>query len=164
MRLNEGPTKSVARTVGHTRYPADDAFCEVELYAYLGVTLDRFLTFQPLLQSLLNKGRDAFSSFWGKAESLVLPIPLVASLIPNRVVTKTLYGVEFLIGIADAEGLLNRMQVTWARHVLGISGTRAGSTSLLLAACGWEQRLGTAVTLAQLLRLVPHLRALFGVT
>ena len=68
------------------------------------------------------------------AESLGLPLPLVASLIPNRAVTKTLYGVEFLIGIADAEGLLNRMQVTWARQVLGISGTRAGSTSLLLAA------------------------------
>ena len=77
------------------------------------------------------------------AESLGLPIPSVASLIPNRVVTNTLYGVEFLIGIADAEGLLNRMQVTWAMHVLGISATRAGSTSLLLAACGWEQRLGT---------------------
>ena len=108
-------------------------------------------------QSLLNQGRDVFSSLWGMAESLGLPIPLVVSLIPNRVVTKTLYGVEFLIGIADAERLLNRMQVTWARHVLGISGTRAGSTSLLLAACGWEQRLGTAVTLAQLLRLVPSL-------
>ena len=65
LRLKGGPTKSDALTVGHTRYPADGAFCEVELYTYLGVTLDRFLTFQPLLQSLLNEGRDVFSSFWG---------------------------------------------------------------------------------------------------
>ena len=89
MRLNEGPTKSAPLAVGHARYPADGRFCEVKLYTYLEVTLERFLTFQPLLQSLLNKGRDACTSFWGMAESLGLPLPLVVTLIPNRVATKT---------------------------------------------------------------------------
>ena len=71
-----------------------------------------------------------------------------------------LFGFEFCIGVVGAEATLNRLQVTWARHLLGFPNLRVGPWSILIAECGWPMRLGTkmferAILLKARIQLLP---------
>ena len=83
LRLNRGPGKTAALPIGSTRFPCDGPFTAVELFSYLGVTLDSHLLFEPHLQCLLHRSRDAFKVFWGNAMSLLLPLPSLHLLSSN---------------------------------------------------------------------------------
>ena len=90
--------------------------------------LDSQISFTPNLQMLLKRGRDSFKVFRGCDESLLLPLPVTASLVHNRIPSTALYGIEFLVCIAETESSFNRLQQSLAQSVLGIPGTRAASS------------------------------------
>ena len=142
LSFNLGANKTAALPVGDTRYVFTQVGA-VTTYPYLGVTMDQWMTFQSHLDMLLHRGRSSFMSFYGAAESLGLPVPVMAQLIPNRVQSKALYGIEFCIHVNAAEHSFNRLQIDWARNLLGVTGAKAGKWSILLAECGWQRRLGT---------------------
>ena len=99
------------------------------------------LSFQLLFSSLVARGRSAFAEFHGAAEAVGLLVPLRMVGTVLRVVPCVLYGIEFRIALSNAESSLNRLQVSWAKHILGFPESRAGS--LLVCECGWRMRLGT---------------------
>ena len=149
--FNVGPSKSAALPIGATCYDAEDPGAEingvrvgrVETYKYLGILVDRWLSFSPQLQYLLKRGRIAFAEFAGAAESMQLPFPLQAAAVMHRVAGNVLYGTKFAISAPSAELAFNRLQSEWARRLLRIDGRRAGAWPLLLSECGWVTRLGT---------------------
>ena len=168
--FNIGPTKSTVLPIGQSRY-VSDTLAAVETYCYLGVVLDRFLNFGAQLSSMLRKGHEAFLDFLGCSLSIYLPFPLQATAVTSRIGPVVLYGSEFCILVPDAMQKLNRLQATWARHLLGFPQSRAGAVAWLVAECGWQRRLGTrmyerAVLLkarAQLLPLGHPTRILLGI-
>ena len=102
--FNVGPSKSAALPIGATWYDAEDPGVaikgvrvgRVEAYHYLGVLVDRWLSFAPQLQHLLKRGRTAFAEFAGAAESLQLPFPLQAAAVMQKVAGNVLYGIDIL--------------------------------------------------------------------
>ena len=142
--FNTGPSKSAVLPIGVSRY-VSDTLAPVEQYTYLGVVLDRWLSFSAQLAYLVRKGREAFLDFLGCALSIFLPMPLQACAVSSRIEPVVLYGCEFCIQAPDAERTLNRLQSSWCRHLLGFPESRAGSTIFLVAECGWRRRLGTTM-------------------
>ena len=101
----------------------------VDIYLYLGVLLDVGLCFAPHLNAMIGRGWAAFNSLLGAAYSHSLPMPLQASAIPSRVEQAALFGIEFCIGLCNAESRLNRMQAGWAKAILGIRDCPQGHFS-----------------------------------
>ena len=102
----------------------------VEHYRYLGVILDRLLTFKHHFASLLARGASAFDDFLGAANSLGLPVPLQAAAIPTRIASSILYGLEFCVTLPSAESDLNRLQANWAKSLLGCRGCSTRSLAI----------------------------------
>ena len=132
----------------------------MDTYPYVGVLLDRHLSFQGHLPQLLSRGWDTFNSFLGAADSTGLPVPMQAESIPLRIEAVALYGIEFCIGLSGAESALNRMQAGWAKALLGCRDAVDGRWAFLICECGWQFRLGTrmferAVMLKARLQLLP---------
>ena len=151
-KLNIGATKSAVMGPMFSDPPLPDegAPCymgkripPVLQYKYLGVILDRMLMFGAHFAYLLARGRDAFSDFIGTARSLGLPIPLQAAAIPPRIASVVFHGLEFCISVPGAELGLNRLQVDWAKELLGCGGARGGPWPIWVTECGWPRRLGT---------------------
>ena len=65
----------------------------VQSYKYLGVLIDKHLSFDPALQRILAIGYDAIDTFVGTSNSIALPIPFQASYVPSRVASQVLYGI-----------------------------------------------------------------------
>ena len=107
------------------------------------MTLDHWLRFQIYFAKQLAIGMYAFLELVWCAESLALPLPLIAVLIPLRLEGIILYRLEFCIAVPGAISALNRLQAELAKHVLGIPGCREGAWCLVIAECGWTWRLGT---------------------
>ena len=95
-------------------------------YPYLGALLDLKLTYAPHLATMLSRGQDAFNCLLMNAFCQGLPLPFQAGVIPTRVETAALYGLELCIGIPNAQHALNKMQASWARSLLGVSSDRHG--------------------------------------
>ena len=76
--FNVGVTNSAAMPIGTTHIDAEESglllasmsLPRVELYKYLGVFLDRALSFEPQLKYLVQRGHQAFREFVGVADSL----------------------------------------------------------------------------------------------
>ena len=157
--FNHGLAKSAVLVIGQTRY-VSAVLCQVELYTYLGVIIDRWFLFQVQANALFAKGRDAFLEFYGYSESIFLPFPLQAAAILSRIEGVTLFGIESTIAVPGAGATFNRLQAGWARHLLGFPRRREGRQSLVIAECGWTRRLGTkmlerAVLLKARVQLLP---------
>ena len=158
--FNVGPSKSAALPIGRTFLDHDVGglsldscpLPKIESYRYLGVLIDRHLSFNGQLLAILGKGRRAFEDFFGCASSIDLPFPILSAAVPQRVVANVRYGLEFVVAVEGAESALNRMQVVWARTLLGLRGHRVGLWPFLVAECGWSMRLGT-IMLEQALML-----------
>jgi len=142
--FNHGPEKTAILGIGGTRV-VSDSLVHVGTYRYLGVLLDQYLTLEPHLQSNLARANKAYLQLHGSILSACLPVPLLAAAVPLRVVPVALYGIEFCIATSGAEAGLNRMQVSWAKHVLGFGTSRAGIWSFVVRECGWSRRLGTCM-------------------
>ena len=115
----------------------------VDLYRYLGVLIDVALSSEPHFKSMLSRGWAAFNSLLGAAYGHQLPMPVQAAAIPSRVEQSALYGLELCISVPHAELRLNRMQVGWAKALLGIRDCPQGKWFVLVAESGWAMRLGT---------------------
>ena len=92
---------------------------------------------------MIARGWVAFNSFLGSAYSHRLPFPVQAVEIPNRIESVCLHGIELCVLTKSAESHLNRMQVGWAKALLGIRSCMEGTWLCLMAECGWVCRLGT---------------------
>ena len=95
--------------------------------------------------------------------SLGLPTPLIASGVIIHVQSAILYGLEFCILIDGAASALNRMQVGWAKAVLGCRYAAEGAWPIWLCECGWDRRLGTlmyerAIMLLARLQVLPSMQ------
>ena len=143
-RFNHGPQKSAILPIGHTRV-VTDVLVSVVVYKYLGVLIDQWLTFSAHFKSLLSRGQAAFAELLGAAESCHLPVPVRMAAIPVRIEPIVLYGIEFCLGVPNAVKSLNQLQVSWAKSLLGISMSRAGTWPFLICECGWTRRLGTSM-------------------
>ena len=81
----------------------------------------------------------------------MLPMPVQAAAIPGRVEQSALFGMEFCIDVRGALHQLNRMQVGWAKALLGIRDCPQGQWSFLVVECGWTVRLGTRMIMRAIL-------------
>ena len=132
--FNVGPSKSAAMPIGDTFFDHElpglalngCSLPRTESYKHLGVLLDRHLLFVNQLNVILAKGRRTFEDFFGCASSLDLPFPVMASAVPLRVIANLRYGLEFVITVDGVETALNRLQVGWARSLLGLRGYQTG--------------------------------------
>ncbi|CAE8605722.1 unnamed protein product [Polarella glacialis] len=115
----------------------------VATYRNLGVLLDANLSFEPRLTELCRLGAALCGEVLQTARAGCFPLQAHAAQIPVRVETVVLFGAELLLEIDRAEGVLNRMQHSWARSVLGCGAHGRAKGLLAVAQCGWTVRLGT---------------------
>ena len=151
-RFNVGPGKTAAlgplgadssSLFPFTAYYFDQLLPTTDCYPYLGALIDIGLLFVSHLSMMLSRGQHTFNAFLGNSFCHGLPFPLQASVIPARVEAAALYGLELCIRTVGAEHQLNKLQVSWAKTLLGIQYSREGAWPILLAECGWHRRLGT---------------------
>ena len=115
----------------------------VQEYKHLGVLLDRYFTFEPHFRQLLGRMDSSFRKMIGAVNSMKLPFVVASSSVPIRVESAGMLGLAFCINVPGAEAALNRLQVDWARTVLGIHGYLQGYWPFLISEVGWKYRLGT---------------------
>ena len=70
-----------------------------------------------------------------------------------------LFGLEICVSVPGAESALNKMQIGWSKHLLGIGDCRQGLHAFLIAECGWSGRLGTTMLLRAIM-LKPRIQFL----
>ena len=75
----------------------------VEVYKYLGVFIDRLLSFELQLKYLFQRGRQAFLAFNAVTHALLFPFPMQAAAFPCRVESCVAYGIEFAALAPGAE-------------------------------------------------------------
>ena len=66
---------------------------------------------------------------------------LVASLVPQRVETVSLYGIAFCFEVPGAERSLHNLQTSWAKRILGVNGFQEGVGHFLTQEVGWHRTL-----------------------
>ena len=70
------------------------------------------------------------------AESVGLPIPVVATQITERLVPLVLFACEVLVLAPSAERSLIRLQASWAKRLLGVARYIDLRATLSIVQCG----------------------------
>ena len=124
--------------------PASVPGCnDTQLRRILGVVVDAELTFKPLLAEVMSRGRTLFSKFFFAAETGGFSVPIMAAQVPLRVESAVLFAGAILATVPGAILALNRLQVEWARRILGCHSGPQVKWWIVIAQCGWARRLGT---------------------
>ena len=142
-KFNYSPGKTAGMSLGSAPIEIDVGCDVVTTRNLLGILVDDALTFKPLLAKTLATGGSLFEQFYYTAMSSGFSLPVAAAQVPLRIEPALLYAAALLAGVGGAETALNKLQVTWARRILGCSAGPHMKWSLLVAQCGWAMRLGT---------------------
>ena len=116
----------------------------------MGVRFEKVLQFDHFLDILLKKMDTAFQKLVGATLSKQMPWLFSAACVPERV-ESVAFGLVFCINVSHAETALNRMQVCWAKTLLGVRDFQAGSWKSFPLSVGWGRRLGTMMFCAAIL-------------
>jgi len=86
-----------------------------------------------------------------------LPWVVVTESVPLRVESVVVNRLALCIAVPGAEADLNRVQLEWARSILGIRGFPQGTWASLLSEVGFQIRLGTVILREAIMLEVPWL-------
>ncbi len=111
----------------------------------LGVLFDALLTFQPLLAEVVAMAWSSMRALMQAAQSGGFSLPLAMEQVVTRIVPMVCYPAAFLVCADGAIEALNRLQLGWARALLGLPMFAEVRHALLLLQCNWPFRLGTRV-------------------
>ena len=144
-KFNFEPNKTAVLPMMDADTPCDAEFgCSIAyIYKCLGVKTDAGLTFEPRLKQVVSIGHAVFRELHHVAESVGLPIPMIAAQVTVRLVPLVLFACEVLALVPSAEKKLNRLQACWAKRLLGAAKHTDLRAALSVIQCGWTQRLGT---------------------